>query len=181
MPLFNIEAAFTYYAEHIHRQQRFDLLTEHNFEVAGSIPSIDWELFGAILTGDDRKTGYGSDLKDHEVKSAVEGNSFEYQYHKHGGVAKLDEDKNVDHVFVSYSPDYKRVTVRLVDRTKLAPTFESWRAGLIQNYQGTIPRQRYRKSISYGTVTREGEIIVSIKNSLLVLARPTPPDPEQRG
>ena len=183
MPLFDIEAAFAYYAEHIHRQERFDLLEEHNFEIAGSIPSIDWELFGAILTGDDRKVGYGSDLKDHEVKSAVEGSSFEYQYHRHGGIAKLEEDKNVDHIFVSYAPDYKRVTVRLVDRTKLSPTFESWRAGLIQNYQGTTPRQRYRKSISFGTVVREGEIILRVEDNQLVQAQNataavTPPAPE---
>lgn len=175
MPSFDIEAAFTYYAEHIHRQKRFDLLEEHNFEIAGSIPSIDWELFGAILTGDDRKTGYGSDLKEHEVKSAVEGSSFEYQYHRHGGLAKLGEDKNVDHVFVSYAPDYKRVTVRLVDRTKLSPVFESWRNGLIQNYQGTTPKQRFRKSISFGTVVREGEIILRIEGSQLAQAHKAPP------
>lgn len=170
MPLFDIQAAFAYYAEHIHRQERFDLLQEHNFEIAGSIPSIDWELFGAILTGDDRKSGYGSDLKDHEVKSAVEGSSFEYQYHKHGGLAKLEEDKNVDHVFISYAPNYKRLTVRLVDRTKLNPVFESWRMGLIQNYQGTTPRQRYRKSISFGTVVREGKIILRVEDNQLVQA-----------
>ena len=171
MPLFDTDAAFAYYAEHIHRQARFDLLEEHNFEIAGSIPSVDWELLGAILTGDDRKIGYGSDLKDHEVKSAVEGSSFEYQYHRHGGLAKLDEDKNVDHVFISYAPDYKRLTVRLVDRTKLSPTFESWRDGLIQNYQGTAPRQRYRKSISFGTVVREGEIILRVENNQLIQAQ----------
>ncbi len=180
MPVFDIAAAFTYYAKHIHRQERFDLLEEHNFDIAGSIPSIDWELFGAILTGDDRKQGYGSDLKDHEVKSAVEGSSFEYQYHRHGGLAKLDEDKTVDHVFVSYAPDYKRVTVRLVDRSKLAPIFEGWRDGLVQNYQGATPKQRYRKSIAYGTVTREGEIILQIENSRLVpgtaSAAPEPED-----
>ncbi len=170
MPAFNIDAAFAYYAEHIHRQTRFDLLEEHHFAIAGSIPSIDWELFGAILTGDDRKTGYGSDLKDHEVKSAVEGSSFEYQYHRHGGLAKLDEDKAVDHVFVSYARNYKRVTVRLVDRAQLSPIFESWRDGLILNYQGTAPRQRYRKSIPYGTVTQKGEVVLLIKNSQLVRA-----------
>ncbi len=177
MPVFDIEAAFAYYAKHIHRQERFDLLKEHKFEVAGSIPSIDW-VFGAILTGDDRKLGYGSDLKDHEVKSAVEGSSFEYQYHRHGGLAKLDEDKTVDHVFVSYAPDYKRVTVRLVDRSKLASIFESWRDGLVQNYQGTAPKQRYRKSIAYGTVTREGEIIFQIENSWLVPGTVAAPEPE---
>ena len=182
MPPFDIDAAFAYYAEHIHRQTRFDLLKEHNFAVAGSIPSIDWELFGAILTGDDRKTGYGSDLKDHEVKSAAEGSSFEYQYHRKGGLAKLDEDKAVNHVFVSYTCDYKRVTVRLVDRAKLSPIFESWRDGLIQNYQGAIPRQRYRKSIAYGTVTQEGAIVFLVENSQLVQAqgvtRPTPEPPD---
>lgn len=169
MPALNAKAAYDYYAEHIHRQPRFDLLKEHNFEVAGSIPPIDWELFGALLTGDDRKEGYGSDLKQHEVKSAVEGSSFEYQYHKHGGLAKLEEDKNVDHIFVSYSPDYKRVTVRLINRTILGSKFESWREGLIQNYDSSAPKQRYRKSIAHGTVVAQGEIVFKIEDSQLVL------------
>jgi len=74
-----IAEAFAYYAKHINREERFRLLREHNLRVAGSIHPIDWELFGSILTGDQGRQGYGSDLNEHEVKSAAIGSSFEHQ------------------------------------------------------------------------------------------------------
>lgn len=46
MATFNIQEAYNYYNKHINRQERFDLLKQHNLSVAGSIPNIDWELFG---------------------------------------------------------------------------------------------------------------------------------------
>lgn len=78
MTHFNIPAAYNYYDKHINRQERFKLLEEYNLSIAGSIPNIDWELFGAILTGDKGRRGYGADLSLHEIKSAVLRNSFEY-------------------------------------------------------------------------------------------------------
>ena len=140
----------------------------HQLPVAGSVPSIDWELFGSILTGSKGTPGYGADLENYEVKSATEGNSFEYQYHLHGGISKLDEDMKVDHIFISYSKDYKHVTVRLVKGEDLATEFESWRAGLLENYSGAAPRQRYRKSIAFGLIKELGQIVVQIENGVLV-------------
>ena len=178
MPQLNIAAAFDYYDKHINRTERFDILEKHDFSIVGSVPSIDWELFGALLTGDTKKTGYGSDLKTFEVKSAVEENGFEYQYHKHGGLAKLDEDKTVNHVFVLYARDYKTVTVRVIKGSKLADTFESWRPGYIKAYQGVDdPKQRYRKSISHGRVLREGEVVMLVQGGKLIISKPSPDDP----
>ena len=137
MPELYIENAYDYYDKYINRTERFDLLEEHNFPIHGSIPPIDWELFGVLLGGDERKTtGKGSDLKTFEIKSAVAGGSFEYQYHKHGGVAKLDEDKTVDHIFITYSRDYQNVTVRLVRGLVLAPRCAGWRAASLKAYRG---------------------------------------------
>ena len=152
MQQLNIKDAYQYYSEHINRTKRFELLEEHQLSVAGSVPSIDWELFGSILTGSKGTPGYGADLENYEVKSATEGSSFEYQYHLHGGISKLDEDMKVDHIFISYSKDYRHVTVRLVKGKDLATEFESWRKGLLENYSGESPRQRYRKSIAFGLI-----------------------------
>jgi hypothetical protein len=127
-------------------------------------------VFGAILTGDKKKEGYGSDLAHTEVKSAVDENSFEYQYHKEHGEEKLDEDKRIDHVFVSYSRDYRDVTVRWVRPEQLAETFESWRQGYRERYASG--GQRYRKSISYGTVCEKGRVVMTIRDGALV--PPTP-------
>ena len=168
MQQLNIKDAYQYYSKHINRTERFQLLEEHQLSIPGSVPSIDWELFGSILTGSKGTPGYGADLESYEVKSATEGSSFEYQYHLNTGTSKLDEDMRVDHIFISYSKDYKHVTVRLVKGKDLATEFESWRAGLLENYSGEAPRQRYRKSIAFGLIQELGQIIVQIEDGVLV-------------
>lgn len=168
MQQLNIKDAYQYYFKHINRIERFKLLEAHQLPVAGSVPSIDWELFGSILTGSKGTPGYGADLENYEVKSATEGNSFEYQYHLHGGIAKLEEDMKVDHIFISYSSNYIDVTVRLVKGEDLAAEFESWRTGLIENYSGESPKQRYRKSIAFGLIQELGQVIVQIEDGVLV-------------
>ena len=168
MQQLNIKGAYQYYSKHINRTERFKLLEAHQLSVAGSVSPVDWVLFGSILTGSQGTPGYGADLENYEVKSATEGNSFEYQYHLHGGISKLDEDMKVDHIFISYSSDYKNVTVRLVTGEALATEFESWRAGLLENYSGETPRQRYRKSIALGLIEELGQIVVQIKDGVLI-------------
>lgn len=164
----NIIEAFNYYSKHINRTDRFNKLENHNIPIPGSVPPVDWELFGAILTGEKASDGYGADLENYEVKSAGEGGSFEYQYHLNAGLHKLDEDINVDHIFITYTRDYQNVMVRLVKGKYLAETFESWREGLIKNYSGKNRRQRYRKSISLGKVKRLGHVVMEIKEGNLI-------------
>ena len=168
MQQLNIKDAYQYYFKHINRIERFELLEAHQLPVAGSVPSIDWELFGSILTGSKGTPGYGADLENYEVKSATEGSSFEYQYHLHGGISKLEEDMQVDHIFISYSSNYRDVTVRLVKGEALVAEFESWRAGLIENYSGESPKQRYRKSIAFGLIQELGQVIVQIEDGVLI-------------
>ena len=147
------------------------LLKKYKLHVAGSIPSIDWELFGAILTDDIGKEGYGSDLRHHEIKSSVDRASFEYQYHLHGGEKKLKEDMEVAHIFMSYSPDYKNLEVRVIEGEQLKKVFKEWLPGWKKNYKGPNRRQRYRKSISYGRVRKDGMTIMKIENGNLTAAK----------
>ncbi len=127
--------------------------------------SEDWELFAAILlrSAKNAETRYGHDLAAAEVKSARVGSSFEYQYHLNTGVAKLDAEYTISHVFVSY--DESSVTVRLISGQILQPIFESWREGLLSNYDASNPsrRQRFRKNIPYGVVIREGQFYCALK------------------
>ena len=74
----------------------------------------------------------------------------------------------VDHIFISYSSNYIDVTVRLVKGEDLAAEFESWRTGLIENYSGESPKQRYRKSIAFGLIQELGQVIVQIEDGVLV-------------
>lgn len=164
---FDVPAAFAYYARFILNEERAETLASLGLLATGSVHPRDWEAFGAILTRDAARPGYGADLSAHEVKSAVRGSSFEYQYHLRGGLEKLEDDLRVSHVFVSYSRDYRDVDVRIVPGALLADVFESWRSGLDANYAGDAPRQRYRKSVPFGRVARSGRLILQIRDGRL--------------
>ena len=134
------------------------------------VASKDWEVFAAILLQDKARGGDGADLERHEVKSAGYGWSFEYQYHRFHGEQKLNEDKEVNHLFISYANNYQDIEVRYLYGKDLASVFESWRPGLIANYEAR--RQRYRKSISFGYVKMYGTLILKIKEGELVALPP---------
>lgn len=165
---YHLNEAYEFYRKYIYNIEYQGTLKECGFSVAGSIAPINWEVFASILTGDKGKGGYGADLTKHEVKSSVNGNSFEYQYHLNAGKIKLHDDMEVNHIFISYSADYKDVEVRLVEGEKLKETFEKWLPGLVENYEGPSPRQRYRKSVSFGFVKNNGVLILKTKDGNLV-------------
>ncbi|MDB5175697.1 MAG: hypothetical protein JWM81_555 [Candidatus Saccharibacteria bacterium] len=165
---YHLGEAYDFYRSFIYNKEHQSILKDHGFHFAGSVASVNWEVFASILTGDRGKEGYGSDLINHEVKSSVDGSSFEYQYHLNAGEIKLQEDMEVNHIFISYSKDYKDVEVRLLEGSKLKDTFEKWMPGLIENYAGATPKQRYRKSVSYGFVKINGILILKIQNGNLV-------------
>ncbi|MEC4818257.1 MAG: hypothetical protein SAK29_34040 [Scytonema sp. PMC 1069.18] len=112
MTQLRILEAYEFYRKFIYNEELINLLREYNIRIPGSISPQLWELFGAILTGDKGTGTYGADLSNYEVKSSIDGNSFEYQYHLRTGRDKLLKDMTVDHLFVSYSRDYRNVTVR---------------------------------------------------------------------
>lgn len=170
-------AAFAFYQAHINRTDFFNLLKEHNLKTSGSVPSITWELFGSILTGRSGKSGYGADLDGIEVKSAIAGSSFEYQYHLNTGLEKLKEDQIVDHIFCSYSADYQSFQVYHVKGKVASPLFLKWIPQYLKNYnkaddattvEASERRQRFRKSISYGWVSKNGRLVMEVKDGRLV-------------
>lgn len=92
---------------------------------------------------------------------------FEYQYHRNRGLDKLNEDKTVDHVFVSRSQDYMDIDVWLVERMNMTFIFDRWLPELRQNYEKT-ERQRFRRSVTYGFVRSQGTLLLEIRDGALV-------------
>lgn len=179
----NFRAAFDFYQMHINRTDLFQLLKERNLKTSGSVPSITWELFGSILTGQRGKGGYGADLEGIEIKSAIMGSAFEYQYHLNTGLHKLTEDKVVDHFFCSYSADYQSFQVYFVNGKLLEPFFDKWIPEYIKNYkkaedatglEASERRQRFRRSVPFGWVIRNGRLVMQVVNAKLVM----PPETE---
>ena len=112
--------------------------------------SEDWEVFASILirnTG--ASTASGLDLDGYEVKSTLDGSSFEYQYHKLSWETKLEEDRRAGHIFISHRDELRYVKVRYCDGADLSNFFQQWAN---DRPYSTPSEQRFRRSIPYGWV-----------------------------
>ncbi|CAA0108525.1 Uncharacterised protein [Halioglobus japonicus] len=169
----SLDDAYRFYSEHIFDQEKIALLTKHNLKISGSVPSVMWELFGAILTQRSGTGNTGADLLGWEVKSARNNGSYEYQYHLNTGGEKLREDCTVSHLFCQYSETYKDVMVMAMRGEDLADAyFRKWEPEYLQNYDASVPtqsrRQRFRRSIPRGHVASNGICLLRIENGEMV-------------
>lgn len=150
-------------------QKKAKIYKTYGFTMQGSVSSKDWEVFAAILLNDRANSMGGADLMHYEVKSAVIGGNFEYQYHRHQGLTKLANDQAVDHIFVARNEAYTQIEVWLVPRVKLQTTFDRWLPELQKNYQ-TADRQRFRRSVTYSFVKTQGILLLNITAGKLAYA-----------
>ena len=89
--------------------------------------SEDWEVFASILVRDTgTSTPAGLDLQGYEVKSALDGSSFEYQYHRMSWREKLKADRAAGHIFISHRDELRHVDVRYCDGEVLSGSFDKW-------------------------------------------------------
>ena len=167
---YRVGDAYAYYVEHILSplNAKKPIYDERNIPMEGVVSFRDWEVMAAILA-DDRgdASRSGSDLVNHEVKSAKEGGSFEYQYHRNHGLEKLDHDLTIEHLYVIYKAGYLDVDVYSLTAEQFAEVGEAWRPGLIENYR-TASRQRYRKNMPRQKVLNQGRVAMSIKGGELL-------------
>ncbi len=163
MPTLYIQEAYAFYRKYIleYSRDKAEIYEQYGFSLQGSISSKDWEVFTAILLNDRARGGDGADLENYEVKSAIIGSSFKYQYHRNRGLDKLTDDRSVDHIFVARSETYTDVEVWLVERTKMISIFDRWLPELRQNYE-TAAKQRFRRSVTYAFVRSQGVQLLEI-------------------
>jgi hypothetical protein len=168
VPTLQVQEAYSFYKTYIldYSRDKAEIYERYGFSLQGSVGSKDWEVFAAILLNDRARRGDGADLMNYEVKSAVIGGSFEYQYHRNRGLDKLTDDRDVDHIFVSRSESYTNVEVWLIERNKMISTFDRWLPELLQNYE-TAERQRFRRSVTYGFVRSQGIRLLEISDGAL--------------
>ena len=166
---YNTTEAFDYYQRFIINEDKFKIFKDYNISVPGSVSNFDWECFAAIIINSKGRIRWGgADLVDAEVKSAVIKNGFCYHYYRDSGERRIEDDKQIKHVFISYSPDYTNVIVRIANGKQLAHIFESWKEKMIESYaklqKGDI---QFRKNISYKQNLEYGKLIMKIEDKKL--------------
>lgn len=141
-------------------QGKLRLYRARDVRSAGKVMSSDWEVFASILVRDvGTKLTKGVDLSQYEVKSAEAGGSYEYQYHKDSGKQKLAQDLRVGHLFFDHSDNLRKVDLRYAHGRELVEFFEQW----LREYPDPY-RQRYRRSIPFGWVNKNGVLLMSLRN-----------------
>jgi hypothetical protein len=140
-------------------QGKLRLYAARNVRKAGTVMSSDWEVFASILVQDlGRKLASGIDLSDHEVKSAVDGGSYEYQYHKKTGKEKLARDMEVGHLFFDHANNLRHVNLYYAHGTQMSEFFNLW----LQEYPDPYTNQRYRQSIPFQWVRQNGTLLMTL-------------------
>lgn len=141
-------------------QGKLRLYRAREVHSAGKVLSSDWEVFASILVKDvGTKLGKGVDLSRFEVKSAENGGSYEYQYHKETGKAKLRHDMAVGHLFFDHSNNLRVVDLRFLAGPSLQGFFRKW----LDEYPDPYP-QRYRKGIPFKWVRENGLLLMSLRD-----------------
>lgn len=122
--------------------------------------SSDCEVFASILVRDvGKKLAAGIDLSQYEVKSAVDGENYEYQYHKKTGKGKLKSDAEVGHLFFDHRNNLRQVDLRYVHGSATKEFFTKW----LRDYPDPYP-QRYRKNIAFPWVKKNGLLLMTLAN-----------------
>lgn len=135
--------------------------------VAAAMPS-DWEVFASMLVKDvGHKLASGVDLSNFEVKSAVSGGSYEYQYHRNTGREKLAHDMRVGHLFFEHANNLRDVNLRYAHGSEMKEFFERWYAEFPDPYL-----QRYRKSIPFQWVKENGILLMALKDGEVTYPEP---------
>src|SRR6266576_242468 len=126
----------------------------------GAAMSSDWEVFASILVRDlGKKLAAGIDLSQHEVKSAFDGGSYEYQYHKDTGKQKLRTDAQVGHLFFDHRNNLGHVDLRYAHGSSMKEFFRKWLREFPEPYG-----QRYRKSVPFKWVEKNAILLMTLEN-----------------
>jgi hypothetical protein len=155
-------------------QGKLRLYAARRVRSTGTTMSSDWEVFASILVKDlGRKLAAGIDLSNYEVKSAVEGSSYEYQYHRNTGKEKLGLDMKIGHLFFAHADNLRKVNLRYAHGSQLERFFSKW----VQEYPDPYP-QRYRKNIPFRWVEKNGALLMSLIDGEVSFPEAVRPDSE---
>lgn len=151
-------------------QGKLRLYSARSVRSPGAAMSSDWEVFASILVRDvGKKLAAGVDLAEHEVKSAFDGGSYEYQYHKKSGKEKLRSDLRVGHLFFDHRDNLRHVDLRYAHGSSMKQFFRKW----LKEYPDPYP-QRYRKNIPFRWVEKNGILLMTLTDGEVTYPKTVP-------
>ena len=153
-------------------QGKLRLYNARSVRPPGAATSSDWEVFASILVRDlGKKLAAGIDLSQYEVKSAMDGGNYEYQYHKKSGKKKLQSDIRVGHLFFDHGNNLRNVDLRYAHGSSMKEFFNKW----LLEYPDPYP-QRYRKNIPFQWVKKNGLLLMTLTDGEVTYPKTSKPE-----
>lgn len=141
-------------------QGKLRLYNAREVHPPGAAMSSDWVVFASILVRDvGKKLAAGIDLSQYEVKSASNGGSYEYQYHKNTGKKKLKIDSEVGHLFFDHRNNLRHVDLRYAHGSSMNGFFRKW----LRDYPDPYP-QRYRNNVPFMWVKENAILLMTLQD-----------------
>ena len=159
---YNCLAAYTFFRNHIYNEDKQQVYLRRGFPLARMIPPHDWECLGAELINENKNGHYGQDLKTCDVKSAVYGQAFGWDFHYVSAIDKINQALELNYIFVTYSLNLKDIEVRVGTGEQFRDFFDKWR-NQYADYSKKYPTKRFQRSIPFKAVKERGEIILNIE------------------
>ena len=159
----DVQAALIYFHAYMYGPYRGRVRL---FRARGLAPrmvmSEDWEVFSSILIRQEgTASASGPDLGEYEVKSAVDGGSFEYQYHRNSWQEKFAADRRAGHILIWHWDELSRVEVWYCTGADLEEHFAAWEA---KNPYSTQNQQRFRQQVPAGWVRENATLLLLIED-----------------
>jgi hypothetical protein len=147
-------------------QGKLRLYKARDVRAPGAAMSSDWEVFASILLRDPgKKRAAGIDLSQFEVKSALDGASYEYQYHKNTGKQKLKDDLEAGHLFFDHRDNLRYVDLRYAHGSSMKQFFTKW----LEDYPDPYPKNgRYRNHIPFNWVKKNGQLLMKLEGGEVI-------------
>lgn len=177
MPLpetLDVQAALIYFHAYMYGPYRGRVRL---FRLRGLEPrmvmSEDWEVFASILLRQQGSVSRsGPDLGNYEVKSALAGGSFEYQYHRNSWQKKLDADRRAGHIFVWHQDELSKVEVWFCEGSVMEEHFAKWENEKPYSQPG---RQRFRKQVTGSWIKEKTLLLLRVEDGEAVYEWPSGP------
>ena len=97
-----------------------------------------------------------------------------HQYHKNTGREKLQGDIRAGHLFFDHGDNLRQVDLRYVPGRELKDFFDLWLRKFPDPYL-----QRYRKSIPFAWVKKNGLLLMSLRNGEVEYPNLSPASPRR--
>lgn len=182
----HIRKAMQWYDDEIYNPDRDRLSASYGFSSSRAVNSRTFEIWAAILLKLEKEPNTREDLPGWEIKSArgdsltmvrsknglklcKQSTSLRYEYYPRGGLDKLKNEYDLQHMYIVYKDNYASVDVWVLSGQDLMPVFKTWKTDMTKLFRSDRHNRRdVMRALAYGYVQAHGQQVMQIRKGKLI-------------